>query len=288
MSEERKSGGRKVRKIESSKTKEAQTESTRLTTENSPLTTKMEVHHHPQLEHKPKPWKEYLLEYLMIFLAVMTGFFAESYREHIGDKNREKEYMISMVEDLKSDTAMAVKMISYAKVHNAMIDSVIQLMSAPDFNKNGRDIYYFARNISIPARVLYNDRTIQQLKSSGSLRLISKVKISNDIMAYDQKVREQYINMADGETLRDIYRQLAVKVFNATVFNTMQQGGKIIRPANNPQLFSTDTGLINSYIGSAQYLKKLNETVANMSADLMVQAKQLIKEIENEYNLIDE
>ncbi|MFB9842968.1 hypothetical protein [Mucilaginibacter ginsenosidivorans] len=22
----------------------------------------MEVHHHPQLEHKPKPWKEYLLE----------------------------------------------------------------------------------------------------------------------------------------------------------------------------------------------------------------------------------
>jgi len=169
-----------------------------------------------------------------------------------------------------------------------MIDSVIQLMSAPDFNKNGRDIYYFARNISIPARVLYNDRTIQQLKSSGSLRLISKVKISNDIMAYDQKVREQYINMADGETLRDIYRQLAVKVFNATVFNTMQQGGKMIRPANNPQLFSTDTGLINSYIGSAQYLKKLNETVANMSADLMVQAKQLIKEIENEYNLIDE
>jgi hypothetical protein len=43
----------------------------------------MEVHHHPQLEHKPKPWKEYLLEYIMIFLAVMTGFFAESYREHL-------------------------------------------------------------------------------------------------------------------------------------------------------------------------------------------------------------
>lgn len=248
----------------------------------------MEVHHHPDLHHKPKPWKEYLLEYLMIFLAVMTGFFAESYREHNGDKNREKEYMISMVEDLKSDTTMAAKMISYGKVHNAMIDSVIQLLSSPNFKKNGRDIYYFGRNISIPARVLYNDRTIQQLKSSGSLRLISKVKISNDIMAYDQKVREQYINMADGETLRDIYRQLAVKVFNATVFNTMQQGGKIVRPAKNPQLFSTDKDLINSYIGSAQYLKKLNETVANMSADLLVQAKQLMREIKDQYKMNDE
>lgn len=28
----------------------------------------MEVHHHPQLEHKPKPWKEYVLEYIMIVL----------------------------------------------------------------------------------------------------------------------------------------------------------------------------------------------------------------------------
>src|SRR6185437_2228746 len=65
----------------------------------------MEVHHHPQLEHKPKPWKEYLLEYFMIFLAVMTGFFAESYREHLGDRAKETEYMRGMVQDLKADTA---------------------------------------------------------------------------------------------------------------------------------------------------------------------------------------
>ncbi len=30
----------------------------------------MEVHHHPDLHHKPKKWKEYFLEFLMIFLAV--------------------------------------------------------------------------------------------------------------------------------------------------------------------------------------------------------------------------
>jgi len=57
-----------------------------LPTANSKLQTeKMEVHHHPQLEHKPKPWKEYLLEGFMIFIAVMMGFFAENLREHISD-----------------------------------------------------------------------------------------------------------------------------------------------------------------------------------------------------------
>jgi len=30
-------------------------------TKSSSIETEMEVHHHPQLEHKAKPWKEYLL-----------------------------------------------------------------------------------------------------------------------------------------------------------------------------------------------------------------------------------
>ena len=37
-------------------------------------TENMEVHHHPDLHHKPKKWKEYFLEFLMIFLAVTMGF----------------------------------------------------------------------------------------------------------------------------------------------------------------------------------------------------------------------
>jgi hypothetical protein len=39
----------------------------------------MEVHHHPDVEKKS--FKEYLLEGLMIFIAVSLGFFAEQIRE---------------------------------------------------------------------------------------------------------------------------------------------------------------------------------------------------------------
>ena len=53
----------------------------------------MEVHHHPNLHHRKKHWKEYLLEFLMIFLAVTLGFFAESYREYLSDRSKEKEYI---------------------------------------------------------------------------------------------------------------------------------------------------------------------------------------------------
>ena len=60
-------------------------------------TENMEVHHHPNLHHKPKPWKEYILEYLMIVLAVTTGFFAESLREHISTNEKEKRNVINYI-----------------------------------------------------------------------------------------------------------------------------------------------------------------------------------------------
>jgi len=49
----------------------------------------MEVHHHPDLHHKKKNFKEYFLEFLMIFLAVTLGFFAESIRENISNHHKE-------------------------------------------------------------------------------------------------------------------------------------------------------------------------------------------------------
>jgi hypothetical protein len=63
----------------------------------------MEVHHHPDLHHKKKNFKEYFLEFLMIFLAVTLGFFAENIREHLSDSAKEKEYIESLVQDLKLD-----------------------------------------------------------------------------------------------------------------------------------------------------------------------------------------
>ena len=62
----------------------------------------MEVHHHPKVEKKN--FKEYFLEFLMIFLAVTLGFFAENIREKISDERQVRQYIESMLRDLKSDT----------------------------------------------------------------------------------------------------------------------------------------------------------------------------------------
>ncbi|MGN6246796.1 MAG: hypothetical protein ACTHNG_00485 [Ginsengibacter sp.] len=58
----------------------------------------MEVHHHPHVEKKN--FKEYFLEFLMIFLAVTLGFFAENIRENIVKREKEKHYIENIIADL--------------------------------------------------------------------------------------------------------------------------------------------------------------------------------------------
>ncbi len=78
--------------------KELPTEPKELPTEN------MEVHHHPDLHHEKKPWKEYLLEGLMIFFAVFMGFIAENIRESIDNNEHARQLTSQLVRDLKTDT----------------------------------------------------------------------------------------------------------------------------------------------------------------------------------------
>ncbi|HWD89878.1 MAG TPA: hypothetical protein VG367_17220 [Mucilaginibacter sp.] len=248
----------------------------------------MEVHHHPQLHHDKKPWKEYLLEGLMIFLAVFMGFIAESLRERIADKNREREYMVSMVEDLRSDTTALSAFIIREKVRIAMADSLIDLLYSANVKQEGNDLYFFARNMSLIDQVIFNDRTRQQLKSSGNMRLVNNVKVSNAIMAYDQALRETEFQMGQVEILRQSYREVATKVFNMKIFNDMLRDGKIARLNTNPQLFSTDAAAVNTCVGAIQYVKNAALTQSREAVELLKNADELIKLIKQGYNLKEE
>src|SRR6059036_75916 len=101
----------------------------------------MEVHHHPHVEKKN--FKEYFLEFLMIFLAVTMGFFAESLREHLSDKRIEREYIVSFVEDLKQDTTVFSQVIPLAENNIKGVDTLLNtLLDAPYTDSSIRLIYY--------------------------------------------------------------------------------------------------------------------------------------------------
>jgi len=150
----------------------------------------MEVHTHT---HTPrKKWTHYFWEFFMLFLAVTLGFFVENQREHYVEHQREKTYMASFVEDLRLDIAQLNNLIKYRTETIRNLDTLFLLLSSGRYISGGKTVY---KLYSMPYWDIYsfypNDRTMQQLKNAGGLRLIRNQKVSNKIMSYDVLVRNR-------------------------------------------------------------------------------------------------
>jgi hypothetical protein len=263
----------------------------------------MEVHHHPDLHHKPKPWKEYLLEYLMIFLAVMTGFFAESYREHLSERSKEHEYAVSIKKDLMVDTVNLDIWIPANLTRAARLDTLISYLETNGIVKDGSNMYYLARLSTRNSVFEPSDNTILEMKSSGNLRLIRSREIVNGLMNFEQSIA-QYTNLLDIEGKENMLSYpLLGQLFDASIFNKMvMASSKLLtekeyaagssnntsKPPGNPQLLSHDKEKINQLI---YYLHQRKSSFLGETRRLLVQkqqVEQLIKMINKEYKLEDE
>ena len=143
----------------------------------------MEVHHHPDVEKKGL--KEYILEGLMIFIAVMMGFFAESLREHLADRDREKQYMHAMVADLQKDSVQIDQQIHYTKHAIAEFDSLFQCLHSPILTDSVQfKLYQLNMKSGILVGFEFSDAASVQLKNTGGLRLIQNQEVTNAIIHY--------------------------------------------------------------------------------------------------------
>jgi hypothetical protein len=147
----------------------------------------MEVHHHPDLHHRQKKFKEYFLEFLMIFLAVSLGFIAENLREHISDRSKEKEYIEAFIRNLQDDTSRLKHVIAADSEQVNGTDSFLHLNHLPmNLDSNRKKFYYTAiRYFYNSATFKSNDATLLQLKSTGDYRLIEKDHVADSLSNYD-------------------------------------------------------------------------------------------------------
>ena len=106
----------------------------------------MEVHHHPHIGHKEKQWKEYLLEGLMIFLAVSMGFIAENIREHISEENKKKELLEIVSLDFSKDLEQLKYHENFAKEKLELCNKVINYFDGNQKVINQKE-YYHGLNI---------------------------------------------------------------------------------------------------------------------------------------------
>jgi hypothetical protein len=223
----------------------------------------------------------------MLFLAVFCGFLAENIREHKVEKNREKQYMRSLIADLNVDKQTLDKHTSDIAKQLSMTDSMIVLLNDPELVvKNGGLLYYFGRVSPRFNTLSINNRTFEQLKNSGNFRLIRNLHTSDKIMAYYDKL--QIIRQVEGiyASEFDEYKKVAAKIFDPVVFRTMEQDdGSIIRTTTNPALRTNNTELLKELAIYAVYMNGSRRGLGRFEQELKERVGELINYLETEYNL---
>jgi hypothetical protein len=247
----------------------------------------MEVHHHPHTERKK--WTHYFFEFLMLFLAVFAGFLAENWREHIVERKREKEYILSMIEDLKLDTAGLASDNNTRKTAAVMYDSVITLLRKKERSQfEQQRIYYLARmSLRLSPFARLNDRTYEQMKSSGNLRLIHEKEISDKITHYYFNIKGFSLNT--DQTLLRLQSLIEIqgKVFDGAVFQQMIniKNFEITQPEGYPAFITEDKQTLNELSVRIHYVLSILLYSQNFITELEKEASQLIETLKNEYHL---
>ena len=182
----------------------------------------------------------------MLFLAVFCGFLAEYQLEHVIEHQKEKQFISSLVADLRDDEKNLQAMIQSDQQATILLDSLLYFLNTPDSAKaHGGQLYYMARVGPRAQPFANNDRTFDQLRNSGSFRLIRKTSASNKIIEYHQQFSPVRLLEGNYNLEFDNYKRIAAKIFDPGILRSQEtDAGEITRSFGNLPLRTYDAELL--------------------------------------------
>jgi hypothetical protein len=258
-----------------------------LTTQNTqPATEQMEVHHHPNLHHERKPWKEYLLEGLMIFLAVTMGFFAESIRENITNGEHSKQLTMQLVRDLKNDTMVLRENIVFETQMGKRDDSLFNILQQPLAKLDRKRMQYLILK-AYSLKLFYPSLgTIDAIKNELHIKQFANSKIAIFMTNYEDRakvlkeledIQEHNLSTYIGDFLKDHFTPANM---HAAFYDEKPISNGDMRSLNQNDLvrFSVELTLIEGF----------NKDLISYDKKLQANAVELIKYVTKQYDLEDE
>jgi hypothetical protein len=237
---------------------------------------------------KAKPLKSYLFEGLMIFLAVLLGFFAENVREEYADKNKEKQFIKSLVENLKTDSIVFMNRDSSMKTRIIYMDTLNSILIRQQRNRNA-EAYLLTRYATRITHHRPGISTINYLSKSTAYASIEDGEAKQQIQEYESDLNWM-------KSLIDLEEEMGIKLyplipqlFNSKVFLEMKQTGfglqSFSMPDGNPAFLTNDPIRINELVYHL-YLRRSQTYSEVLHLDRIdISRKKLIKFLEEKYRL---
>lgn len=223
----------------------------------------------------------------MLFLAVFCGFLAEWKLESTIEHHREQQFIHSLVEDLKRDTARLTLYIRFNQSILKYCDSAQHLIANSDIFKNSNSFYDYSRELARFMRYYPTDRTMQQLKNAGNMRLIRNWDVSNAITDYDSKTK--LLTEVDQQLNEQIikYRAYLIDFLDLTSYDKHNAVGSFMDnekgTKGNPGYITKDVKVAKKIYNQIFTLKMFFGAVENSAEALVTDGKCLLDLLHKEY-----
>ena len=228
----------------------------------------MEVHHH---SHKPKNWKEYITEFIMLFAAVTLGFLAENLREHQIINHRIQQNEKAILKDLQADSSEITRVLAIEDKSIHTFNKLNYLLYLVKNNKLSQaqlidSIKILPNFIALTTTLYVNNSSFKNMQSSGLLSYVEEGELKNTLATYYE------VNFKAIEAANEFFDQEGI-VFN----NYFPIGlGKYIRETQN---LSNDY-LTNNKEEYQNFILSLDKTKNILKSD------DFIYEVQKYYNFI--
>jgi len=177
----------------------------------------MEVHHHPNLPHgEKKKFKEYFLEFLMIFLAVTMGFIAENIREHFSEQKAVRQYLQTFSQEVIRNQKIIKSEKTYLTNQLPLIDSLANIFHEKrenlDLNKT-ISLFHATIHIYTPG---IETAAYQQMVNAGGLKTIDNIPLKDSLALYIDQIEKykafnQYLTNQVSNTFSDLAKIIDVR-----------------------------------------------------------------------------
>ncbi|HEU0064059.1 MAG TPA: hypothetical protein VFQ58_03475 [Flavisolibacter sp.] len=155
----------------------------------------------PQLPQKAikKHFTVYLLEFIVLFLAVAVAYYAIQLKDHMNDEDKEKQYMSVIVNDLKCDTAEFDKSIITWRHILQVSDTMMAALKTIKDTQSIRTLYQkIAQQYFLFESVRSNSHSLQKLSGSNTIDWLKNQKALDSINAYDEHVKSDNTTLLPG------------------------------------------------------------------------------------------
>jgi hypothetical protein len=226
-------------------------------------------------------FNKYLTEFLMIFLAVVLGFIAENFRENIGERSKEKEYVRWLIKDLQTDTVILHRNLKKCESVISATDSMIALLTAVGQNENPKIVSLYQTTVSSVFFNEFHKYAVVQLRNSEHAGLIRSMRV-NDLIArfeYSDSRKANKEKFVDSQ--REKLIDLGIQIFDNRKMDIFLKSEN----RSTTYFVAEKERLINQFIGQVRFQNFLVSDLLQGYRLELLRFESTIQTIAKEYDI---